>query len=38
MNLRFTLRQERTEDENENEDEGCRLTPTTYYLLSDQRE
>jgi hypothetical protein len=23
----------KAEDENENEDEGCRLNPTTYYLL-----
>ena len=37
MNLRLTVKHEETEDEtkieNENEDEGCRLTPTTYYLL-----
>jgi hypothetical protein len=24
---------ERAEDEDENEDEGCRLIPATYYLL-----
>jgi hypothetical protein len=24
---------ERAEDENEDEDEGCRLIPATYYLL-----
>ena len=40
MNLRFTVKHEKTEDENENEDEGCRLTPaphrlpaTDYWLL-----
>jgi hypothetical protein len=33
VNLRFTLKYEKTEDENEDEDEGCRLIPTPYYLL-----
>ena len=35
MSLRLTRKHEKTEDEDENEDEGCRLdsVPTTYYLL-----
>jgi hypothetical protein len=35
MSLRLTQKHEKTEDEDENEDEGCRLdsVPTTYYLL-----
>jgi len=30
MNLRFTVKHEKTENEDENE--GCRLTPTTHWL------
>ena len=34
VNLRFTVKHEKTEteDENEDEDEGCRLIPTTHWL------